>query len=722
MSLYFYSKKEQIPKNVSIKDFKDIFIKYSENKPTLEEALYEMFLLNKINEKKSNELVNDIIKRSDKFIKYNYEIIKENHPLLSEEEARIISSYKIELKEKKYSPYVILNKNLCEEDREKGINNVSKYLFLFLKSLRKLLRYYPKKKFMHRCVEENINIKEDLFNKKIEPFKRGIKKTFYGFTSITSKIEDTFINKADKNKIGSVFDLYGNFWGYDISLFNKLLEEEIILEPETTFLVMNAIPSTSNNKLIHIKCKIESSPVVLKEIVKPDGLKLIYKIYDKDYKKFSFIRIFGTNFVKNNRNYLKYIYKNEEYELTDFFNCSKLKNNYIEILLKGISEINDLSNMFCNVEYLISIQNIELLIGENFSYMFSGCKSLSFINEIPKLNTSYTKNLSYIFHNCKLLEELPDISNWDTSNIINMSHLFEDCQNLSSLPNISKWRVDNVKDMSYIFSNCKSLEELIDLSNWDISNVENMSHMFNYCTQLKSINNTYKWRLLKVKKISYMFSNCSSLKDISAFDDTNLEINIINMEYLFNNCKCLTSLPNISKLKTNLVNNMSYIFSGCESLIEIPDISKWDLSRVTEMQFMFNNCKTIKAIPDISQWNVSNVKNMDSLFKSCKSLIKLPDISRWNVSNVLKMTSMFNKCQSLLYLPDISFWYVNEKVDLTQIISDCGSLLEIPNITKWKLKNSLDEYYNFRPYISNCYSLFVNPFNFYSNNCINLIA
>ena len=79
-----------------------------------------------------------------------------------------------------------------------------------------------------------------------------------------------------------------------------------------------------------------------------------------------------------------YIYKNIENDLTEFFDCSNLENNKLEIILKGISEINDMSYMFCNVNYLISIPNIEIINGENYSYMFSGCDSLSFLNDISK--------------------------------------------------------------------------------------------------------------------------------------------------------------------------------------------------------------------------------------------------------------------------------------------------------------------------------------------------
>ena len=45
----------------------------------------------------------------------------------------------------------------------------------------------------------------------------------------------------------------------------------------------------------------------------------------------------------------------------------------------------------------------------------------------------------------------------------------------------------------------------------------------------------------------------------------NLKLNnIIDMSYLFNNCKSLSSLSGISKWNTNNVNNMSWMFSNCE--------------------------------------------------------------------------------------------------------------------------------------------------------------
>ena len=59
---------------------------------------------------------------------------------------------------------------------------------------------------------------------------------------------------------------------------------------------------------------------------------------------------------------------------------------------------------------------------------------------------------------------------------------------------------------------------------------------------------------------------------------------------------------------------MSFIFNGCKSLVSLPDISKWDTSNVLDMSYMFNECSLLVSLPDISKWNTSNVLDMCKIF------------------------------------------------------------------------------------------------------------
>ena len=69
------------------------------------------------------------------------------------------------------------------------------------------------------------------------------------------------MGKKSGLKIGTIFTLCGDVWGYDITLFNYYYEEEILLEPERKFLVEQIIPPV--NEIIHVRCKIENSGLVL---------------------------------------------------------------------------------------------------------------------------------------------------------------------------------------------------------------------------------------------------------------------------------------------------------------------------------------------------------------------------------------------------------------------------------------------------------------------------
>ena len=88
------------------------------------------------------------------------------------------------------------------------------------------------------------------------------------------------------------------------------------------------------------------------------------------------------------------------------------------------------------------------------------------------------------------------------------------------------------------------------------------------------------------------------------------------MQYMFNNCRSLTSL-NLSKLNVSNVTNMDSMFSNCTKLVTL-DISNWDTRRVTNMEKMFyqaNNLTTITGVLDLRA--CTNYKEM---FNGCSKL------------------------------------------------------------------------------------------------------
>ena len=171
-----------------------------------------------------------------------------------------------------------------------------------------------------------------------------------------------------------------------------------------------------------------------------DEITIKYKIEDIKYSKD--IKIFGKDFVENNKSICKIIINGNEFELSENININiiQLKNNKFEIKLKGIKNIT------------------------NMSYMFKNCSSLSSLPDISKWNTQNVTDMSFMFCDCSFLSSLPDISIWNTQNVTNMSSMFKYCSSLSSLPDISKWNTQNVTYMNSMLENCSSLSSLPDIS------------------------------------------------------------------------------------------------------------------------------------------------------------------------------------------------------------------------------------------------------------------
>ena len=155
--------------------------------------------------------------------------------------------------------------------------------------------------------------------------------------------------------------------------------------------------------------------------------------------------------------------------------------------------------------------------------------------------------------------------------------------------------------------------------------------------------------------------------------------NITDARGIFEDCKSLLSVPDISKWDIKNIDSLGFMFSGCESLSSLPDISKWDTSNIITTWKMFEGCRSLSSLPDISKWNTSNVSDMSYMFSCCKSLSSLPDISKWNTSNVSNMSNMFDGCKSLSSLPNISKWDISKVSDMSDMFEGCKNSLKIPS-------------------------------------------
>jgi hypothetical protein len=265
MSLNFYCEEEENNRKESINKYKNLFANYESNSPSLSEALIQMFKSCELKGDKVKRLTEDIISKCKERIDPDFNEIKKKYDKITREDAYIICSYTCESEDDKYSPYRILNKNLVSDDKKNGVRNISKYLYIFLKSLRKIPRYYPKNGFLYRCLSCNVSISTDPNNEKFVPYYAGNTKTFRGFTSTSPdpdpKMTNSFLKKEEQIKAGTIFSLGGDIWGYDIKLFNYFKENEILLEPERKFIVLDTVTLANDN--IHVICSIYKTPLIL---------------------------------------------------------------------------------------------------------------------------------------------------------------------------------------------------------------------------------------------------------------------------------------------------------------------------------------------------------------------------------------------------------------------------------------------------------------------------
>ena len=90
-------------------------------------------------------------------------------------------------------------------------------------------------------------------------------------------------------------------------------------------------------------------------------INIIYDVNqnnDSKEKDKNNINIFGSEFVKNNKNICKMIIDNKETEIAEEYNFNNYNNNILKIILKGINNVTNMSYMFCGCSSLSNLPDI----------------------------------------------------------------------------------------------------------------------------------------------------------------------------------------------------------------------------------------------------------------------------------------------------------------------------------------------------------------------------
>ena len=215
-------------------------------------------------------------------------------------------------------------------------------------------------------------------------------------------------------------------------------------------------------------------------------LELEYKATNGRY-----IKLFGYEFVNNNKDKCKIIYNEKEYDLMEYFTFDNNYNhNSNKIQLRINNNITDISYMFHQCKKLLSIRDLS---DENFNItdINKSFDGNNFYNYSEKSDISNEINKSETFYNDNLI--LPTIQKNTYSSAYN---------EINELNYFKENIFTNVTNMSEMFRECSSLISLPDISKWDTKNVTNMSDMFDKCHNLLNSHNEYLFNNVKLDNLN----------------------------------------------------------------------------------------------------------------------------------------------------------------------------------------------------------------------------
>ena len=236
----------------------------------------------------------------------------------------------------------------------------------------------------------------------------------------------------------------------------------------------------------------------------------------------------------------------------------------------------------------------------------------------------------------------------------------------------ASWDVSAAQDgsvMAYIIGSTTYDLYFQTESDFLLSN-SNSSYLFYNFTNLTTINNISMLRTYYVTEMSEMFAGCSSLTslDLSTFDTSS----VTTMSNMFYNCNDLTSLD-LSLLVTINVTNMSAMFDYCINLTSL-NLNSFDTSNVTNMSSMFGSCTSLNSLV-LGSIDTSLVTNMSYMFQGCTGLTSL-NLSSFDTSNVTDMSWMFYNCTGLTSL-NISSLVTSSVTNMSYMFLKCSSLASL---------------------------------------------
>ena len=294
----------------------------------------------------------------------------------------------------------------------------------------KIIEYEMKKYYCKKHGEKIISYCSECKKNLCDKCEKNHKKFIENFEEI--KISNVYelrkIIDELKNEINNIIDEFNIFLNYLEKYYeiNDNFENKYKNNNNKNYQILSNIKylNHSNEKMI------KNIDNIINQITKENKFSILDDIYIKmlpeitlKYKieQIEDTNIFGRYFVSDNKNNFKMKIDEKLCELNSCLKKEQIRNKIFEVKLIQIKKTKDLSQMFYSNDPPIPL--------------------ISISDDLEKMDISNITNISRMFCNCKSLIALPDISKWNFSNIINKEGIFENCSEQIIFPKLPNLKI-----------------------------------------------------------------------------------------------------------------------------------------------------------------------------------------------------------------------------------------------------------------------------------------
>lgn len=273
-----------------------------------------------------------------------------------------------------------------------------------------------------------------------------------------------------------------------------------------------------------------------------------------------------------------------------------------------LTEVSDLSGMFCDFEQLSSVVFITV-------------------------DTTNVTNMNGMFEGCANLSEI-DLSLFDATNVINMKDIFVDCKSLSKITTPNNVYLDELlpndrvwKDYDEnIYTRYPSYSEVL-FANPIASGNSNNIHWVIHEDGKVVISGNGNWNTKLYSDYDFEGPEWLEYKDSIISAEVNIlgETSLKNMFYSCINLKTV----DISQMDTSDVSDMSGMFANCSNLEKI-DLSNIITTIDTRMTNMFTNCTRLSTLITPNNFCLDESLPLGKVWKDCEGIeyTKFPGTSK----------------------------------------------------------------------------------------------